>query len=66
MSQIIIVQAGETLWEIERRLDSLAGSPLSEAGKEMMNEIAEQLQSLNPTSVHSPEGQAESEAAGLI
>ena len=66
MSKLIIVQAGQTEWEFEGRLDPLAGSPLSDAGRESVISIAEEVAGTCPVVVYSSDGQAEQASARII
>jgi len=66
MAQFLVVQTGKTVWEQEGRLDSLAGSPLSEEGREAAGNIAEAMKVFSPTLAFASEGQAEVEMVKLI
>lgn len=61
-----LVQTGETVWEVQQRIDSLAGAPLSEAGRESIRRVAEELVPLVPAAVYAGNGESERETAELL
>ncbi len=64
--QIFLVQTGETIWEAQQRLDSLAGVPLSETGSETIRRVGKELVPHEPTAICASPGQAEQETADLL
>lgn len=64
--QLYAVQTGETIWEVQQRLDSLAGVPLSESGRQMAQRVAKELVPHEPTAIYASSGEAEQETAKLL
>ncbi|MBN1942163.1 MAG: histidine phosphatase family protein [Phycisphaerae bacterium] len=64
--QLYVVQTGETIWELQQRMDSLAGVSLSEAGRASIEQVAEDLAPHKPTVIYASQGQAEKETADLL
>jgi broad specificity phosphatase PhoE len=66
MAILFTVRTGQTIWEVQSRLDSLAGVPLSDTGRETVRRVAGELAPHKPTSLYASSGQAEQETAGLL
>jgi len=64
--QLYVVQTGETIWEVQQRMDSLAGVPLSKGGRESIERVAVELGPHKTTAVFASTGEAEKETADLL
>ncbi len=64
--QLYVVQTGETIWEIQQRVDSLGGVPLSDAGRESIRRVAKELAPHQPTVIYASNGESEKESAALL
>ncbi len=66
MTELLTVRTGETIWEQQTRIDSIAGSPLSENGRECVIHIGKELFPHEPTVIYTSEGEAEQQTAKLL
>jgi broad specificity phosphatase PhoE len=67
MQRIYLVQTGETTWQAESRLESVAGAPLSEAGAAAIRAVGEQLRAAGVSpSIYAAHGEAEVQTARLL
>lgn len=66
MTLFYAVRTGETTWEQESRIESLAGAPLSEAGQDTSRRIGLELVPHEPTVIYCSAGEAEQETAKLL
>ena len=66
MTHLYTVQTGQTIWEQQSRLDSLAGVPLSEQGRQSIRRIGKELAPHEPTVIYTSKGEAEQETAALL
>lgn len=64
--QLYAVQTGETIWEPQQRVDSLAGVPLSDSGRECIERVGKELAPHKPTTIFASAGEAEKETAKLL
>lgn len=64
--ELLAVQTGETIWQEQARLESLAGVPLSDRGREVIRRVAKQLVPHEPTVIYTSPGQAEQETTELL
>ncbi|MBN1556405.1 MAG: histidine phosphatase family protein, partial [Phycisphaerae bacterium] len=64
--QLYAVQTGETVWEIQKRTDSLAGVPLSDHGRASIERVGKELAPHDPTLIYASGGEAEQETAKLL
>lgn len=66
ITHLYAVAAGQTVWEEQGRVDMLAGSPLSEQGREVIRRVGLELVPHEPTAIYAATGEAESEAAKIL
>ncbi len=66
MTELLTVQTGETTWETEARMDSIAGAPLSEKGQEQVAQAGKGLVPRKPTVIYASLGEAEQQTAKLL
>ena len=66
MTELLTVQTGETIWEQETRIDSIAGSPLSEKGCDTVIHAGKEIFPHEPTVIYTSSGEAEQQTAKLL
>ena len=64
--QLYVVQTGETIWEVQQRVDSLGGVPLNDTGKETIRRVGKELVPHQPTLIYASSGESEKETAALL
>jgi broad specificity phosphatase PhoE len=66
MTRLYLVKTGQTTWEQQRRVESAVGEPLTDRGKQEIDEIGCELEDLHIKAVYAGVGEAESETAKLL
>jgi len=68
VSQVFLVQTGETIWEAQDRIESVAGAPLTEDGTRDVERAAQELASCQTDIrvVYACDGESERQTAELI
>ena len=66
MAHVYTVRTGQTIWEQQSRMDSLAGAPLSEQGQHSIRRIGKELAPHEPTAIYASSGESEQETARLL
>jgi probable phosphoglycerate mutase len=66
MSTIFAVKTGRTAWEDQQRVESSAGSPLTEQGQREAEHLAAQLADKGIRSIYCSAGASEKESADII
>ncbi len=66
MVRIYVMQTGRTTWEVQSRVESAAGSPLSDEGGEQVKDAAAKLPLKEITAVYTSGGEAERQTAKLV
>ena len=68
MSKLFLVQTGQTIWEVQDRIESLPGAPLTEFGVSSVELAAGELAvcGLAICAVYAGDGESERQTAGLV
>jgi broad specificity phosphatase PhoE len=66
LMQLYAVQTGETIWDPQQRVDSLAGVPLSDDGRLCIERVGKELTPHQPTVIYASGAEAERETADLL
>ena len=66
MAKLFVFRTGQTIWEIEDRLDSAAGAPLTGQGVKAVQDCAGQLAGQEISGIYAGTGEAERQSAELI
>lgn len=66
MAKLFVVRTGETIWQAQSRVHAAAGAPLTDAGRQAVEDCAGQIAAHSPSEVYFGVGQAERETADLL
>ena len=66
MAEIFAIRTGQTIWELESRLDSATGAPLTDEGARSVQDCARQLARESVAVVYAGSGEAERQSAELL
>ena len=66
MATFYVLKTGETVFEVESRIESASGSKLTPEGTDAINLAAQELQSKNINAIYCSKGEAEYQTAGMI
>jgi len=68
MSKLFVVQTGQTIWEVQDRIESVPGAPLTEAGAETAERVAGELAAcgLPIRAIYACDGESERQTATLV
>ena len=68
ISKVFVVQTGETIWEVQDRIESVPGAPLTEAGSSEVERSAGELADCGTeiNAVYACDGESEHETAAVI
>ncbi len=66
MAALLTVKTGETVWEQQSRIESIAGSPLSETGRKNMARLGKELFPHEPNLIITSSGEAEKQTAKIL
>ncbi|MDP6637320.1 MAG: histidine phosphatase family protein [Phycisphaerae bacterium] len=68
MAKLFVVQTGQTIWEVQDRIESVPGAPLTEAGASDVERAADELAACGSgiRAVYACDGESERETACLI
>jgi len=64
--KILLVQTGQTTWQVDSRIESPAGAPLTEEGTRAAQRIAEELTNAGIRAVYASSGEAEQQTAAVL
>ena len=68
MSKVFVVQTGQTIWEVQDRIESLPGAPLTEAGASDVERAAGELAACGSDirAIYACDGESERQTAALV
>lgn len=66
--KLFVVQTGQTIWDVQDRIESLPGAPLTENGEQAVAQVADELAACGPgvCSIYACDSESECQTADLI
>jgi len=68
MSKLFVVQTGQTIWEVQDRIESVPGAPLTEDGADSVGRAADELAACGSAirAIYACDGESERQTATLV